>query len=205
MIKNIIFDWSGVINDNVETVYKAVLDIFKQFNGPMISFEEFRKEWIHPYMSFYNKYLPDLTIEDEQQAYKKAILKYQNPHTIPGFPETLRKIKDKEIRMFVISSDFPETLFPEIKLFNLEGIFTEVIPFVSDKLQTVKELVNKYQLNREETLIIGDSNHEIESGKAAGIKTATVTWGFLPEDKLMSYHPDYCFHNIGELENTLLG
>jgi phosphoglycolate phosphatase len=35
-----------------------------------------------------------------------------------------------------------------------------------------------YEVSKEETLIIGDSNYDIEAGKAAGIKVVAVTYGF---------------------------
>ena len=53
--KNIIFDWSGVINDNWETTLLTANKLFKHFNVPEITSEEFRREWIQPFMLFYNK------------------------------------------------------------------------------------------------------------------------------------------------------
>lgn len=40
------------------------------------------------------------------------------------------------------------------------------------------DLMKTYKVSKEETLIIGDSNYDIEAGKAAGIKVVAVTYGF---------------------------
>ena len=60
MIKNIIFDWSGVIKDSAEDQLFAVNEVFQQFGAKKISLEELKENWVQPYMLFYNKYLPNI-------------------------------------------------------------------------------------------------------------------------------------------------
>jgi len=40
------------------------------------------------------------------------------------------------------------------------------------------DLMKTFKVSREEVLIIGDSNYDIEAGKSAGIKVVAVTYGF---------------------------
>jgi len=42
-----------------------------------------------------------------------------------------------------------------------------------------------------ETLFIGDSHHDIEAGRRAGVTTVAVSWGPLPREKLASAKPDH--------------
>ena len=42
----------------------------------------------------------------------------------------------------------------------------------------ILDLMNAIGVSNEETAIIGDSNYDIEAGRAAGIKTVGVTYGF---------------------------
>jgi phosphoglycolate phosphatase len=42
----------------------------------------------------------------------------------------------------------------------------------------VEDLMETYKVSKAETLMIGDSNYDIEAGKAAGIKVVAVTYGF---------------------------
>ena len=65
MIKNIIFDWSGLINNDFPAVYNAIMSIFEKYGVKRISSEEFKKEWVQPYMVFYNKYIPGLDMATE--------------------------------------------------------------------------------------------------------------------------------------------
>ena len=50
MIKNIIFDWSGVINDSVENLLIVVNRMFAELGLKPISLPELKREWEQPYM-----------------------------------------------------------------------------------------------------------------------------------------------------------
>jgi len=66
MIKNIIFDWSGVIKDAGLSHLCVVNKIFETFGVKEITLDEMKESWVQPYMLFYKKYIPDITFEEEQ-------------------------------------------------------------------------------------------------------------------------------------------
>jgi len=206
MIKNIIFDWSGVINDDLLTVYNAAMIIFQKYGAQKISLEEFKEEWEQPYMIFYNKYIPGLSKKKEDAeyriAYKSAVAKYPlKPYS--HIKDTLQKFKKAGINMIVISSNPYEHLLSDIKEFSLDGLFNEINGEVHDKAEIIEETIKRNQFNPEETLFIGDTTHEINAGKSAKTKTAAVTWGYQNEDKLKSSNPDFIIHNLKELESIV--
>jgi len=51
--------------------------------------------------------------------------------------------------------------------------------------------------NPEESIIVGDSNYDIEAGKKAGVKTVAVTYGYRPKESLTE--ADYMIDDIREL------
>jgi len=204
MIKNIIFDWSGVIKDSVEDHLFVVNKVFKKFGGREISLSELKENWKQPYMLFYNKYLPEITNEEESIAYKEAVMECPQARPYPGIADWIKSLKNKGARMVVISSDLPETLLPEIDNFGLENIFLDVATDVYDKTAVMEKLMIKHNFNKSETIVVGDSNHEVEAGKKLGIKTIASTWGFTTEDRLAEAQPDFLVHNLDELKNILL-
>ena len=205
MIKNIIFDWSGVVNDSVENLLIVVNRMFAELHLNPISLMELKQEWVQPYMRFYNKYAPNLTLEEEQVLYRRAIMSVPASKSYPGIVESIKDFKRKGIKMAVLSSDFPETLLPEIISFGLEDIFCEVITNSYDKTAGVFELIKKHDFKLDETIFIGDSNHEIEAGKNAGIKTGAVTWGFSTGERLEALKPDFMISNIDQLNYVISG
>lgn len=204
--KNIIFDWSGVVKEVVDSHFWVVNKMFGEAGVKAISLQEMRENWEQPYMLFYNKYVPGWTLEEEQEIYHKVITRKDcpKPCACEGIVKLIKKLNKKGVLMAVFSSDSAETLLPEIKQFGLENIFKEVIVNVHDKTEKIHELIEKNNFKPEETVFIGDSNHEVEVGKQAGIKTIAVTWGFSTEEKLKSTNPDYLVYNIKELEKILL-
>jgi len=204
MFKNIIFDWSGVVKDNTLDQLEVVNKIFIKFGAEAISLEEFKENWVQPYMLFYNKYLPDISREEEQDAFRKFVLECPKSNPYGGIVDLIKKLKESGAMISVVSSDVPETLIQEIEEFGLSGFFDNVVYDVHDKTKGAREIVAKNNHKKEEAVFIGDSNHEIEAGKDIGIKTIAVTWGFSTEEKLKALDPDYLVHNIKELEEILL-
>lgn len=206
MFKSVIFDWSGVVKDALECHLWLVNKIFKKFGAEEISMEELKEKWEQPHMGFYNKYLPNLTEEEEEEAYKEGILSEECPksYAFPGIVEFIKRLKEEGCFLGVISTDLADTILPEIVDYELENIFDEVITSSADKKLSLKNMIEKFKLNPEETYFIGDSNHEIIAAKENNAKSIAVTWGFNTEEYLKEKTPDYLVHNIKELENILL-
>jgi len=203
MPSNIIFDWSGVIKDCVVDQVAIVNKIFKEFGAKEITLVEFQENWIQPYMLFYNKYLPNLTIEEETSAYKRAIAESPKAKQYPGISDLIKKAKESGKKIAVLSSDQPETIIKEIKDFGLEGAFDDMILDAHDKQEGIFDLMARNNFDKADTVFIGDSNHEIEVGRSAGIKTVAVTWGFSLEGQLKQRNPDYIVHNLDELRTVI--
>ena len=115
MISAMIFDWSGVLNDNFHC-FKEVCDaVFSHFSRPLISEEEIRETFTTPYMKFWNRYLPEYTLEEQNRMYKELILQTSPSRMYPGVRETLLKLKNFGIQLFVVSGDPYEQMLPEVE------------------------------------------------------------------------------------------
>jgi phosphoglycolate phosphatase len=146
-----------------------------------------------------------MKLKEEVAAYRSAIRTAPKAKPYPGIVSLIKQFKEKGIRMVVLSSDLAETILREIKDFGLEGVFEDVFLEVHDKGEVIHELIEKHGFAKDDTIFIGDSNHEVEVGKLAGIKTGAVTWGFSSEDRLRMTHPDFIVGDLKELEEIILG
>lgn len=203
-MKNIIFDWSGVVRDTVTNQMWIVNHIFKKYGVKEISTEEFRENWKQPPALFYQKYLPEGYNEAERSKLFQELQLDKNCPKAVAFPEVIElihKCNEDGYFLAVISSDFPETLLPEVEQYGLENIFREIITDANDKLEPVQKIIKENNLNLEDTFFVGDSNHEIDVAKKVGIRSVAVTWGFTSERKLKDGNPNYIAHNPAELES----
>ena len=204
MIKNIIFDWSGVIDDNAKTVYQASMGLIKRLGGRPISFQKFRQIWQQPYMLFYNKFLPDLTLQEEKRFFDEEMAKLPKSKAHPGIRKVLMDFKAQKITMVILSGDRARYINQKIKEYQLENLFNEIYDDVHNKIEVIRNIILNHKFKENETIFIGDTIHEIEAGKHAGLKTAGVTWGFDDEEKLKSARPDFIVHNLNELRKVIL-
>jgi len=205
-MKNIIFDWSGVIKDAFKSHLWVVNRIFKSHGLKEFTLEELKNEWEEPFMIFFNKYLPDLTLDEERIEYREGVLNKDYPKSkpYPGIIELIRKFKENGYFIAVITSDLEDSVFPEIKEYGLENFFSDIVFKVHDKTEAVKGLITKNFLKLDETIIVGDSNNEITAAHNLGIKSIAVTWGFAKEEKLIIAKPDFVAHDLKELEGIVM-
>jgi phosphoglycolate phosphatase len=206
-MKNIIFDWSGVVRDTVTSQLWIVNRIFEKYRVGQIGLQEFRENWEQPYILFYQKYLPKDYVESERvELFRDFTFDRDCPKSLPyhGMVELMQKIKAKGYFIAIVSSDLSETLLTEIQEWGLEGIFDQVITDADDKLEAVQKLIKDHSLSRRDTIFVGDSNHEIDVSKKTGIKSIAVTWGFTSEQKLQARNPDCIVHNPQELERIIV-
>ncbi len=207
MMKNVIFDWSGVVRDTVTGQLWIVNKIFEKYNVGKISLEELRENWKQPAALFYQKYLPlGYNEEERSKLFQKLQLDKDCPKATSFFEvvKLIHKCKENGYFLAVVSSDFPETFLPEVKEYELENVFNEIVTDADDKLEAVQRIIKEYDLDPQNTFFVGDSNHEIDVAKKVGIRSVAVSWGFTSKQKLGARNPDFLINNVKELANVLL-
>lgn len=106
----------------------------------------------------------------------------------PGIMEMLREMRERNIRLAVLSnkphdmtSFIAQKLFPG--LFDIVCGQREGVPPKPDP-QALLEILRQLPCQRAETLYIGDSGVDLQTGKNAEVDTAGVLWGFRSESEL---------------------
>ncbi|MEP6778282.1 MAG: HAD-IA family hydrolase, partial [Gemmatimonadaceae bacterium] len=64
--------------------------------------------------------------------------------------------------------------------------------------------LEQLQISHEHALFVGDSTHDMHSGKAAGVSTAAATWGPFSREELETAHPDHWLNSMGDLQSIIL-
>jgi pyrophosphatase PpaX len=60
------------------------------------------------------------------------------------------------------------------------------------------------QIPAEEVLFVGDSPYDLQSGRAAGVRTGAALWGPHPRALLEAEKPDYLFRGFPEIVRLCL-
>jgi len=202
-IKNIIFDWSGTLSNDLTSVYNASMFVFKKLGKKPISMGEYRREFTLPYMVFWNKYFPKLTKEDEDKLYVEAIHQVEEPTIYAGVKEELERLKSLDINMIVISSHPHDKLIKEASNYGIQSLFQEINGSIHDKTETILEIMKRNKFHPHQTMYVGDMTHDIDAGKKARVITIALGWGYQSKEKLMKSKPDHYIKNISGLHNIL--
>jgi phosphoglycolate phosphatase len=65
----------------------------------------------------------------------------------------------------------------------------------------ILHVIEKFEVGSQESIIVGDSNYDIEAGRKAGIKTIAVTYGYREKEYLMN--ADYIIDRFKDLPAIL--
>ena len=145
-------------------------------------------------------------IEEGRQVYGRVFGENCTYHVAPyaGIPEALEELKDRGIRLAVLSNkphqqtlDVVETFFGK-ELFDYVQGQMDGIPRKPDPAG-IHYILKNMQIPESECLYVGDSEVDIETGKNAGLKTISVTWGFRSEQELREADPEHMIAKPADL------
>ncbi|MGB5220783.1 MAG: HAD-IA family hydrolase [Polyangiales bacterium] len=114
----------------------------------------------------------------------------------PGVVEVVRKLHQDGAKLALVTSKLSTGANRGLRLLDLEEEFAVRIcadDVVNGKPhpEPVLKALAALDARPEEALFIGDSDHDIESGRAAGVATVAVSWGPFAREKLEAAGPTY--------------
>lgn len=129
----------------------------------------------------------------------------RHTHTYPGVVETLRSLTSTTFG--VVTTKSPHHAQEALRVLNMAAFFQHVQGTTPDLMpkpapDTVLAALQTLQCAPQTTLMVGDTSADIEAGRAAGIKTCAVTYGFGNPQALQRAAPDYwitCFADLMEI------
>lgn len=196
MIKNFIFDVDRTLIDSykpeLETLKEALFIVTKK----EYSNEVMNKLTILPT----DKFFRSLGIDPESKSmteinyYWGLLLEQRKISFFEGIKELLLEMKEKGFFLGIVTSRTKEELSEVEDLINNINLFNIVI--TSDMVTNAKPdpeslniIINEFNLRREETIYIGDSNSDKEAAKNANISFGFANW----ENKNPISNYDYLF------------
>jgi phosphoglycolate phosphatase len=215
MIKLIAFDWNGTLLADTEINVRASNKIFKIFGMKPITRKRFQETFHIPVSQFWtanggkarNLTEQGVTFHD---IYESLAGKTR---TRSGSKELLKWLKRKNIKRMIYSNHIAPEIIKQLLRLDIHQFFEEVLArSVEDghtqttrrsKDQKLYDYVKRNKLRPNEVLTIGDTEEEIEIGKAAGFYTVGITGGYNTTARLKKHHPDFLIHNMLELKRIV--
>ena len=205
MIRNIIFDWSGTLVDDLPGVFKATNYILEQAGVATLTLAEFRAEFELPFTGFYNRFTPDVPLHQLEEWFHSYFGKVCGEViALPHADEFLDFCKSEKLRCFVLSAVKPEYFTEQADNAGMSDCFERTYLGVWDKREKIHTIIEANNLSKDETLYIGDMQHDVETAHHGGVHSCALLTGYNTLDQLRESCPSIITANLDELKNILL-
>lgn len=204
MLRNLIFDWSGTLVDDLAPVAEATNLILRHFGKPELLLEEFRERFCLPLETFYQEHLPEIALLEIEPLFHSHFVDRQNAiGLLPHAREFLDFARASGRRLFLLST-LKESQFAEQSArLGLASFFERAYVGVMDKRARIGEILAENGLRAAETAFIGDMVHDVESARQGGIMAIAVLTGFDSAAKLGRAGPDAIVRDLSALQQLL--
>ena len=204
VIRNIIFDWSGTLVDDLPAVLKASNYVLTQAGKTEMSLEQFRAEFSLPFRKFYDRHTPDVPMATLEDWFHSSFRQAQaSVVELPHARDFLEFCRAKKLRTFLLSTVHTDHFAVQCRVTGFDAYLDRPYTDVWDKREKIHEILAENKLKPEETLFIGDMEHDIETAQHGGVHSCAVLTGYNTLSQLRAAKPDLIVEHLGELRRVL--
>ncbi len=204
VVKNIIFDWSGTIADDLRQVWRATNVALVGCGGSAISLARFRREFCLPFRPFYRRHLPGVPQPKIDKFFFGDLVNVQpSIGLLPHASGFLRYCQRSGIRTYVVTTVKTPHFLEQARRLGVAPFLTATLSGVRDKRRAIRRFFRETKMKPRETLFVGDMSHDIETARVAGCHACAVLTGFNFRDELIAAQPDFLVKNLSDLRKQL--
>lgn len=208
-LTTVLFDLDGTIIDSIELIlrsYRHTMELHR-CNEPMPPDEVWIKGLGTPLWAQFGQITEDKEeIEAMVQTYRTYNLTHHDALVKPyeGVVDEIRRMKDAGLLLGVVTSKLRDGAMRGLRISGLDDVFDIVLGCDDVKHpkphpEPVVKAVEELGVRCPETVFVGDSRHDMECGRGAGVKTAAVLWGPFDRAHLEDLAPDYWLEKPADL------
>ena len=198
-LRTVLFDLDGTLIDSIRLILDSYHHTLTQHNLPARTDEDWLKGVGTPLHVQFSEWraFPE-TLEAMIATYREYNLKHHDRMVTvyAGVLEAVREIKAAGIQTGLVTSKNRQGALRGLQLVGLEALMDVLV--CADEVtnpkphpEPVEKAVALLGADASNTVYVGDSVHDMVSGRAAGVKTAAALWGPFGRAHLEGAKPDY--------------
>jgi len=204
VIRNIIFDWSGTLVDDLPMVLQATNHVLRRAGVEEMTKEQFRAEFSLPFTDFYQRFVSHIPLPQLEEWFHGHCHELQDSvEALPHAAVFLEFCQQNGVRTFILTAVPSDHFMIQARQVGLESYLGPLYVGVRDKRLKIKEILDEQKLVPEETLFIGDMQHDIEAAHHGEIHSCAVLTGYNRLSQLRDSRPHLIVEHLGELREIL--
>src|SRR5208282_5254181 len=108
-----------------------------------------------------------------------------------------------KVRTFLLSTVHADYFKVQCGVIGFDAFLDKPYTDVWDKREKIHEILRENDLRAEETLFVGDMEHDIETAKHGGVHSCAVLTGYNTLEQLRAAQPDLIVEHLAELRAVL--
>ncbi len=211
-LQTVLFDLDGTLIDSIRLILDSYHHTLTRHNLPARSDEEWLRGVGTPlHVQFSEWHDSPEMLEAMIATYREFNLKHHDRMVTvyPGVVEAVREIKSAGIQTGLVTSKNRQGALRGLALVGLEALMDVMV--CADEVsnpkphpEPVEKAVALLGADPARTVYVGDSIHDMHSGRAAGVKTAAALWGPFGRSHLESATPDYWLEKPEDLVGLMI-
>lgn len=188
----IIWDWNGTLLNDLDLCIDSINTLLEKRSLKLLDHASYKEVFSFPVKNYYEVIGFDFSKEDFEIPAKEFIDLYDSG--VKNCPlhfsavEILEFFRQKEYPQFVLSA-MKQTMLEKTLKHNSIYPFFEGVAGLNDhyavsKVERGKELLNEFNIDVQNTWMIGDTNHDFEVARELGIKCILVADGHQSYERL---------------------
>jgi len=207
----IVFDWDGTLIDSPSTIVECIQQASRDLGIGVPDRERASHVIGLGLHDSLRHAVPDLPRErylEFAERYRRHFTAREDAMALfPGVPRLLARLRQRGHRLAVATGKTRRGLERAFAVSGLGPHFAcsrcadETSPKPDPKM--LHELIAELSVEPRRALMVGDTSHDLEMARSAGIDALAVTYGAHPEQALRALKPVACAASIGELAQWL--
>lgn len=203
----VLFDLDGTLIDSVRLILDSYHHTLSVHGLPPRPDEHWLRGMGTPLRVQFREWSEDpAQLEALVVTYREYNLRHHDGRVTPypGVVDMIRWIRTAGTRTALVTSKNREGALRGLRVSGLEGTMEAIIgaddvthpkPHPEPVLRALEQL----DAAPRDTLFVGDSVHDMESGRQAGVSTAAVLWGPFTREHLTGSQPDHWLERPSDL------
>lgn len=213
-VRGVLFDLDGTLIDSIGDIAVAVQSTLRQRGWPEPGRQRLR-DWVgsgprrliesaleHALRRAPTKAEIDAALKDFYRLYAERLCVETAPY--PGVHETLATLRERGIRMAVVTNKSARLTRPLLETLGMDDYFGAIV--CADELGARKPDPRPFEAAAErlgltpaDCIVVGDSANDVEAGHAAGCPVVAVPYGYNYGQDVRESGPELVIGAVSEL------